>query len=1024
MTWPSVLRALTDLAARQHRARPLRAIVVAGGVALATLIVSGVLGGGLIAGDLSQRNALANLPDTARAFQVTMLGTAPDDLDGPDHAARDALARLSSATALRSVVLRETNLAGRGAVLAAVDGIAQWVTLTTGRLPRRCTSERCEVIQVAGTPATPSPISGAALVAVGSGRVTSPLPFGRDRLTRNTPLFVTNDTAGLSSLPGVAFVYRSTIWTAPVDPDALHTWDVPDLLTDTAAAARAIEAVVESDLQLTGPTREILAARAIGRAASQRLALLGAAGMALVLAFAALAASMLRGDHDDDRDRLSRRGATRRQLFGFALIDRAWITVVGTVVGTLAGVGLVAGLAAGTGLPVAPVVRQSVLSGGGLALIVGAWVMCTVVLMVAGTGPQNGIRVGPLRLADLVALGAIATAGLAATRGTATVTELASGTFDPFLVALPILICLVAGALALRVTGPLVRWGERRLSGRVPLAVRLAVVAQARRPRRVAMSAAFVVVAVGLAIFATGYAATLARGQQDQATFAVPLDVTVQAGGDLVGPFESATPEQYTAVGGEAAAIVRAPVTVTGVTSVPIDATMLGIPVATLERLPRWRDDNASGSRGSLASALRTTSWGPLPAIRIPSDATSLTLQTDRDGLPIDLLLVVRRGVGQARQIALGSVPAGAGVLNATVPPDLRGGSIIAVRLGLSAGQQIGTGHAEAEGRGGDVLAGTLRLGALTAATAGGRVELDGFDTWVGRGAIRSRVTTTGPELTYTLGAGRDAVLRAPHPADTTPLPLIVSDDIATAAGVGAELTINAGAARRLRGRIVTSARRFPTIGTTSFVIADQGQLAAALDATDPGAGAAREVWIAARPDQTSADLEDRLATPPFASLRVQSHTAELDRRLRDPRARGVLWTLWAITGAALLLGIVALSLGTATDIRDERHELADLDAQGLDRRTLRTHLQARGIVPLVVGVIGGVLLGIGLVALVVRLVLVTAGTETPVPPLVRVADWPRVAWLLAAFLVVSALAIAAVTARAADGVRPAEASR
>ena len=1024
MTWPSALRALTELATRQHRARPFRAIVVAGGVAVATLVLSGVVGGGLITGDLSQRDALERLPDTARAFQVTMLGTAPDDLEGPDRAARDALARLSPTTPIRSIVLRETNIAGRGAVLAAVDGIAQWVTLTTGRLPRRCTPDRCEVIQVAGLAATPAPIRGAGLVLVGSGRLKSTLPFGRDRLTRNTPLFTAGDTAGLSSLSGVAFVYRSTIWTSPVDPDALHTWDVPNLLADTAAAARAIEAVADSDLQLTGPTREILAARATGRVATQRLALLGAAGMALVLAFAALAASMLRGDHDDDRDRLSRRGATRRQLLWFALVDRSWISVVGTVAGALAGVGLVAGLATATDRPVGDVVFHSVLSGDGIALIAGLAVLCTVVLMLAGSGPPNGVRVGPFRFADLVALGALAAAGLAATRGTATAAELGSGTFDPFLVVLPILICLVAGALALRVTGPLLRWGERRLAGRAPLAVRLALVGQARRPRRVAMGAAFVVVAAGLAIFAIGYAATLSRGQADQAGFVVPLDVTVRAGADLVDPFERATPGQYGALGGEAAPIIRAPVSVTGVTSVPIDATMLGIPAATLERLPRWRHDTASDSRRFLAAALRTTSWGPLPAIQIPADATALTLQTDRDGLPIDMLLVVRRGAGRARLIALGTVPDGDGALQASVPSELRGASIIAVRLGLSAGQQIGTGHAEAEGRGGDVLAGTLRLGALTAQTQGGRVELDRFDSWIGRGAIRARTTPSGPELTYTLGAGRDAVLRGPHPADTIPLPLIVSDDIADTAGVGAELTIDAGGARRVRGRIVASARRFPTIGTTSFVIADQGQLAAALDAADPGAGTAREVWIARRPDQTAADLEHLLAAPPFASMGVQSRTNELQRRHRDPRARGVLWTLWAITGAALLMGIVALGLGTATDIRDERRELADLDAQGLDRRTLRTHLQVRGIVPLVLGVVGGTLLGIGLTALVVGLVLVTAGTETPVPPLLRVADWPRVAWLLAAFVVVSACAVAAVAARAADAVRASEASR
>jgi hypothetical protein len=253
---------------------------------------------------------------------------------------------------------------------------------------------------------------------------------------------------------------------------------------------------------------------------------------------------------------------------------------------------------------------------------------------------------------------------------------------------------------------------------------------------------------------------------------------------------------------------------------------------------------------------------------------------------------------------------------------------------------------------------------------------------------------------------------------------VIASTDIADRAGIGAELTLDDGASRKVRGRIVASARRFPSVGTESFVIADETQLAAALDAADPGAGTAREVWISHRPGQDYAALARRLATPPFAGLAVRSRSAELGARQDDPRARGVLWTLWGITAAALLLGIVALGLGTATDIHDERAELADLDAQGLALGTLRSHLHIRGSVPLLLGTLGGVALGIGLVALVVRLVLVTAGSETPVPPLLRATDWPRVTGLLSAFVVVSAVAVAVVAERASRAVQAPGASR
>jgi hypothetical protein len=1010
----SPLRALLELAARQHRARPLRSIATAAGVAVATLVVSGILGGGLITGDLSQRDNLAALPEASRAFQVTMLGTAPGgELAAADRTARSALAPLSPAPPVRSVVLRETNLAGRGAVLAAVDGIDRWVALTEGRLPRGCTGARCEVVQVAGPPASPAPVPGATLVVVGAGKATNPLPFGRDRLRSDTPLFVASDTAALSRLPGVDFVYRSTTWTAPLEPDRLHSWQVPKLLDDTAAAARSIESVGTSDLQLTGPTREILAARTAGRAATQRLGLLGAAGVALVLAFAALAASMLRGDHDADRERLTRRGATRRQLAVFAFVDRAWISLVGTVAGAAAGVGLIAAIAGATHRPVGGVLRHSLLSGRAVALVAGLWLVSTLVLMVAGSGPAEGIRVGALRLTDVVVIAAIGAAVLSASRGSASAAELASGSFDPLLVALPIVACLIAGAVALRLTGPLVRWCERRFADTAPLALRLALVAQARRPRRVAMSAAFVVVAVGLAIFATGYAATLAQGQRDQATFAVPLDASIEAGPDLVSPLDVADLEQFQTVGRSAVPILRTPASITGVRSQPIDVTLLGVPADLVETFPRWRHDTSATSRADLATAIRGEAWKPLSGVQIPADATALELQTNRVGAPMDMLLVVRRGLGSAQQIALGTVPKGEGSVSAAVPAHLRGAKILAIRLGLSAAQQINSGHAEAEGRGADVLTGSLGLGTVTATTPSGPVALTGFDEWVGRGAALSVITADGPHWSYKLAAGQEAIIRAEHPSDQAPVPVVVSDDIARAAGDGTELTIAAGAGRRIRGRIVAAANRFPTIRSGGFAIADQTQLAAALDAVDPGAGSAREVWVSRKPGQSADALAAALATAPFKDLQVRTRADELDRRRSDSRARGVLWTLGGLAAAALLLGIVALGLATATDIRDERVELADLDAQGLARDTLTTHLRLRGVVPLTVGLLGGLALGVGLVALVVRMVLVTAGSDAPVPSLVRVADWPRVSVLLAAFSVVAAVTVAGIATRA-----------
>jgi hypothetical protein len=194
--------------------------------------------------------------------------------------------------------------------------------------------------------------------------------------------------------------------------------------------------------------------------------------------------------------------------------------------------------------------------------------------------------------------------------------------------------------------------------------------------------------------------------------------------------------------------------------------------------------------------------------------------------------------------------------------------------------------------------------------------------------------------------------------------------------------------------------------------VADRAALEAGLDAMDPGAGRPEEVWIDGTAGRAPA-VGDRLDTSPFTRLDITTNAATLRRIQGDPLARGALWTLWGVTAIALALGIGALALASATDVRDEREELADLDSQGLPPRTLRRQLRLRGAAPLALGAIGGVVVGVILVGLVVRLVLLTAGSDTPVPPLTRHVGWPLVTVLLAGYLVVGTLVVAQVTWRA-----------
>ena len=168
---------------------------------------------------------------------------------------------------------------------------------------------------------------------------------------------------------------------------------------------------------------------------------------------------------------------------------------------------------------------------------------------------------------------------------------------------------LAVGIAAYRLTGPLARALERATHG--ASTTRLALVAVARRPEPAAATVAFLAVAVGLAVFAGSYRATLERGQRDQAAFAVPLDATVTTGRSLVTPLDAAPLASYAAIAPDATVlpVLRRNATVPSVGAQPLRVEVLAVPACGPARAA-WRDDYAPTSadrpgRGAGAGAVR-----------------------------------------------------------------------------------------------------------------------------------------------------------------------------------------------------------------------------------------------------------------------------------------------------------------------------------------------------------------------------------------------------------------------------------
>ena len=89
------------------------------------------------------------------------------------------------------------------------------------------------------------------------------------------------------------------------------------------------------------------------------------------------------------------------------------------------------------------------------------------------------------------------------------------------------------------------------------------------------------------------------------------------------------------------------------------------------------------------------------------------------------------------------------------------------------------------------------------------------------------------------------------------------------------------------------------------------------------------EVWLRLR-DPARADEVDRaLAAKPFHVLDVDSRRALEAEARRDPIAHGTLLALAVAAAVALVLALAGILLTVLGDLRDERGELFDLEAQG-----------------------------------------------------------------------------------------------
>jgi hypothetical protein len=147
-------------------------------------------------------------------------------------------------------------------------------------------------------------------------------------------------------------------------------------------------------------------------------------------------------------------------------------------------------------------------------------------------------------------------------------------------------------------------------------------------------------------------------------------------------------------------------------------------------------------------------------------------------------------------------------------------------------------------------------------------------------------------------------------------------------------------------------------------------------------AGRPSEMWMSAPTAERLAEVREALGDPPFRFAEVTARTDLVAERAADPLSQAIVWALVAAALAGLVLSVGGLVLGAITDLRDERGELADLEAQGVPPSALRWHALARTALLAIGGLLAGLLAGVALAYIAVGALAIDAEGRVPIPPL------------------------------------------
>ena len=1018
------MRLVAGLALAGLRRQSLRWLVLALGIAVASAFP--VLAGGLRAGAQAAaiRAAVDDVPENERAV-VALSSRTSLSTDAPalDSAVRQKLTAAGLPDVTHSMAFRTLSVSGTEFSLAALDGLPAATRLTSGTLPASCQPQRCEVLltSAGGDQQTDTAVFAAAagelgLVVTGTAELLDDRMVGAGMIDADQPLLLGGDVDALNLLDKLSLFGRTFGWIGPLNGGRIAT-----IGADAFGAALSS---LTDQLNLTFGTVTVrwpsdLVSAAVERAATSahRLTVLGATGAALQLGFCLAAAVGLRTRQRLVGRLLDRRGASPSQVTAVPLVQAALAMTTGVVVGSAVGF-LVTALTAGDGPPGGWAVAADALSTGWTTVLaVAALAVLLAVLVVRWPADAGLVTRVVLDTVFVLALGVTA---LAVARSGA-----AGSADDPLTTSVLILVALATGLATAR-AWPLVAGAVRRLLGRRPrLPSLLAVIGGQRRLLRPAVTAGFLAAAICSVVFAGAYRITLQESAADQAAFTVPQDVAIGTSRFVANPLLVVDAGRIGAAGGTLSTITSTAVGVASGTPGAVSLPLLGVDPQVLLAMQRFENTTGSAVPATtlaaqlVAGAPPTAGHPPIPA---GHHRLSVPVGGMRPDIVLSLWLATDDGLQSQVELADPNDPAAGGTGdpssgNGSAARDVELSAIVdlerpahlaAVEVAEAEWHRTARLHGIGEGPVDQALpTGDLAISALA---------VDGVDlgqSWTGWGSDQVQAGT--PDAAGALPVhfqinDTRAVLTADFVAKSQLEPLPVATDPATAALARNDLlTVTIGGVS-FPASLAQVLPRMPT-QAARFLLADQQGIAALVNRVAPGTDPITQVWIQA-PGNTLPAVRAALAGPP-ASTATVAYRADLQSQLSaDPVATRTADLLVLAALLAMVLAAVALAMAVLADRAEEADDLLVWEVDGLPPSTLRSVLFRRSVLVAAAGVPLGVIGGVLLTQVAVRLISVGAAGTDPQPPLHPVFGWGWTTLVVATALAVSlaAAAVAAVT--------------